>query len=277
MPTCPTCSAELPEDSNVCARCVATTIDYEEPLPKPRSILRSISEVIVVVGTIVVGFLVFVGLPHFDAGVTAARYSQCQNNLKRIGLALKAYCDEYGRLPPAYVTDAYGQRLHSWRVLILPYLDERPLYDEIDLGEPWCSPKNSRLQARMPDIFRCPASPHRGPGFTHYRAVVGDDCWMTATGKRSLGEVEEPMAASLLVGECRSAVNWMEPRDVSFDDMKSWDDEDCFLGPHEANGGGMLLFADGTVSKFRATVAKLSIENFKDECSISRSRRVIGN
>ncbi len=264
----------MPEGSNVCARCVAKTLDYEQPSEKRRSFIGRVFKVAFIVGTLVEVFLVFC-VPIFEMGLTEARYSQCKNNLKQIGLALKAYNDEYGRLPPAYVTDSEGRRLHSWRVLILPYLGERQLYEEIILNEPWDSPKNSQLHARMPDVFRCPASDYRDPGFIHYRAVVGDDCWMTATGKHSLSQLDEGVAASVLVGECRRAINWMETRDVAFEDMKSWDDGDNFLGPHEPEGGGILLFADGEFSRFRASVARVSIEVLKDECSLSRSSRMI--
>jgi Protein of unknown function (DUF1559) len=62
----------------------------------------------------------------------AARRAQCRNNLKQIALALHDYHQQYGVLPPAYVADASGRPMHSWRVLLLPFLEQQSLYDQYD-------------------------------------------------------------------------------------------------------------------------------------------------
>jgi hypothetical protein len=83
-----------------------------------------------------------------------SRQYQCRNNLKAIGLALYNYADAHGgTLPPAYVADAHGRPLYSWRVLILPYIEQRPLYDRFHLDEPWDSPNNRTLIASMPFTY----------------------------------------------------------------------------------------------------------------------------
>ena len=63
----------------------------------------------------------------------AARRSQCKGNLKQIGLALLNYHDTFGCFPPAYIADADGKPMHSWRVLILPYIDNAQLYNQSSL------------------------------------------------------------------------------------------------------------------------------------------------
>jgi len=85
-----------------------------------------------------------------------ARRVQCMNHLKQIRLALDFYHDEYNALPPAYTTDANGKRLHSWRTLILPYMEHAALYKQINLSKPWNDPVNSALSSQMPEQFRCP-------------------------------------------------------------------------------------------------------------------------
>ena len=79
-------------------------------------------------------------LPAVQAAREAARRAQCANNLKQIGLAMHNYNDAYGCFPPAAITDAQGKPLLSWRVAILPYLENQPLYDEVQarraLGQP---------------------------------------------------------------------------------------------------------------------------------------------
>src|SRR5262245_52541441 len=107
---------------------------YESPetvgSPAERRInLRKVAlRAILVIG--VLGLLVALLLPAFPRTAReAARRMQCGNHLKQIGLALQTYHDVYGSLPPAYIADASGKPLHSWRVLILPFLGERSLYE----------------------------------------------------------------------------------------------------------------------------------------------------
>ena len=66
-----------------------------------------------------------------------ARASMCKNQLMNIGLALYQYYEQYGSFPPAYIADESGKPMHSWRVLILPYLEESALYMQYDFNEPW--------------------------------------------------------------------------------------------------------------------------------------------
>ena len=74
-------------------------------------------------------------------------------------------------LPPAYTVDAKGRPLHSWRTLILPYLEQEPLYQTIDLSKPWNDPANAKaLETSLP-VFRCPEAV--GPqNTTTYLAIV---------------------------------------------------------------------------------------------------------
>ena len=112
-------------------------------------------------------------LPATCAVREAPPRATCANNLKQIGLALHAYYDRYGSFPPAYVADANGKPMHSWRVLILPFLEHHPLYRAYDFDEPWDGPNNSQLQAQKIREYRCPEDPSAAAGTTSYVAVVG--------------------------------------------------------------------------------------------------------
>ena len=79
-------------------------------------------------------------LPAVQAAREAARRMSCSNNIKQIGLAMQNYHTAYGTLPPAYTVDAQGRPLHSWRTLILPFIEQQALYGEIDLSKPWNDP-----------------------------------------------------------------------------------------------------------------------------------------
>ncbi len=82
-------------------------------------------------------------LSPVERGLTPARRTQCRNNFKQIGLALHNYHDVYDAFPPAYTVDSDGNRLHSWRTLVLPYIDQANVYNTIDRSKPWNDPANA--------------------------------------------------------------------------------------------------------------------------------------
>src|SRR5438309_4181754 len=98
------------------------------------------------------------------------------NNLKQIVLAMHQYHEQYGRLPPAVVRTSAGQPLYSWRVLLLPYLEEEKLYAEFHLHEPWDSPHNTSLLRRMPKVYAPPSGVATGapPTSTFYQVFIGE-------------------------------------------------------------------------------------------------------
>ncbi len=77
----------------------------------------------------------------------------------------------YNSFPPAYTVDESGQRLHSWRTLILPFLEQDALYDSIDLSKPWDDPANRMAANTVIPAYACPSSAS-DPGMTNYVAVV---------------------------------------------------------------------------------------------------------
>jgi hypothetical protein len=91
----------------------------------------------------------------YDRGASSERI-QCLNNIKNINLALLNYADQNGHFPPPYIADENGKPMHSWRVLILPLIDERALYDQYNFDEPWDGPDNSKLADKMPAVFSSP-------------------------------------------------------------------------------------------------------------------------
>jgi hypothetical protein len=143
-------------------------------------------------------FLICLGLllPAVQAAQKAARRAHCQNNLKQIALALLNYEAANGCFPPAYIADKNGKPMHSWRVLILPYMEELALYKAYNFAEPWDGPKNKKLLASCPRCYQCPADPDDyGPVTqTSYVAVVGrnaagretaeaSQCWLCRRGE----------------------------------------------------------------------------------------------
>ena len=96
----------------------------------------------------------------------AARKMQCSSYSKGILLAFHNYSDTHGALPPLYTVDDEGKPLHSWRVLILPFLDQQDLYNQIRLDEPWDSEYNKQFHDRMFYYYQCHSSPQKGCSFS---------------------------------------------------------------------------------------------------------------
>lgn len=145
----------------------------------------------------------------------AARRTQCRNNLKNIGLALHNYRAAHGEFPPAYTIDADGNRLHSWRTLILPYLDQQELFDRIDLDKPWDHPANQEAYDTGIYSYHCLSSDRR-LNFTTYLALVGPNRCLGATEPRTASEITDEPSETLMIVDVGTdkSVHWMEPADV---------------------------------------------------------------
>lgn len=139
------------------------------------------------------------------------------NNLKHIALALHNYHSALGEFPPAYKMgkDGNGDHKVSWRVLILPFLEEQALYDQYKFDEPWDSPNNKRVTAQMPRAFRALGS-KAAPTETDYFVIVGENTAFQAEKGRHFRDFTDGTSNSLLVVESRKAVHWAKPSDIEF-------------------------------------------------------------
>ncbi len=150
----------------------------------------------------------------------AANRAKSGNNLKQIGLAMHNYHDKYGVFPPPVVIDRRtGKPLYSWRVLLLPHLEEEALSHEFKLDEPWDSPHNRPLLEYMPKVYAHPSDPE--PSSTHYQVFVGpgtvfEPSWpIRIAGIRS-ADITDGLANTLLVVEAADAVPWTKPADLTY-------------------------------------------------------------
>lgn len=184
------------------------------PERKPGMARFWLIRVLAVVG--IIGVLIALLLPAVRTSGDAARRMSCGNNLKRIGLALANYESDYHCLPPAYTVDADGKPLHSWRTLILPYLEQQALYEKIDLSKPWDDPANQAAHdARVP-TYECPSNVSPA-GRTTYLAVIGPDTCLRSEGPRTLADITDDYDLTLVVMEVdpQHAVHWMSPTDAT--------------------------------------------------------------
>lgn len=171
------------------------------------------------------------------------------NNLKQIGLALHNYHEEHGCFPPAYVADAHGRPIHSWRVLILPWLEQKSVYDRYRFDEPWDGPNNRTLHDLVVSTYVCPSHPRQGHA-TSYAAVLGPEtAWQGTEPVRLERVVDGPGQTIHLVEVSTPSIHWMEPRDLAFDRMSDGlDGPKGGTGPTSGHpGGANVLNVDGSV------------------------------
>jgi len=162
--------------------------------------------------------VIVLGLPLIQRprGRGGTGHSYCRGNLKQIGLALHNYHDAYDSFPPPYIADKNGKPMHSWRVLILPYMDHQKLYDEYDFSEPWNGPHNSTLADQIVATYCCPL---QGKGrTTHFLALVGPETSFAPEKVRTHRDFVDGENQTLMVLEVtNSDVHWMEPHDIDVD------------------------------------------------------------
>ncbi|HUY92074.1 MAG TPA: DUF1559 domain-containing protein [Pirellulales bacterium] len=196
-------------------------------------------------------------LPAFHDERTPWRHIQCVNNLKQIGLGLQNYNDVYKCFPPVYTTDENGKPMHSWRVLILPFIEQQALYKRYDFNEPWDGPHNSLLAKEMPACFRCPRDTANPGTNTDYVAVVGPETiWQPDQGT-TFAEIKDGSSNTIAVIEAAGAgVNWMEPRDLPFAALAKG------INPKQGPGvssmhprAALAVFADGHTQTIQQSTA----------------------
>jgi prepilin-type processing-associated H-X9-DG protein len=201
-------------------------------------------------GIAVILILVALIIPGISSAPSAGRRSQCLNNIRNIAIALHNYASHYGSLPPAYIADENGRPMHSWRVLILPYVVRSDIYSMYRFDEPWDGPENSKLHDLVVNVFACPEDGSRLKRTdTSYVAVVGPETiWPGESGFR-LDDVTDGLSQTLLVVEiAKSGIHWMEPRDLHFSQMATTINAakgQCISSPHK--GMASVAFADGRV------------------------------
>lgn len=182
-------------------------------------------------------------LPAIQASREAALRTQGQNNIKQIFLGLHSYYDVNGSFPPAVLLGPDGKTKYSWRVAILPYIDQANLYNAYDRNEPWDGPNNRKLLDQIPETLRSPKAP-KGSLNTSYFALVGEHtAFGNAPGKgRSMLDITDGTSITIMVVETKRETPWTKPEDIPY----SADDPlPKFGGYHE--GGFQVGIADGRV------------------------------
>ncbi|MCX7423695.1 MAG: DUF1559 domain-containing protein [Planctomycetia bacterium] len=142
------------------------------------------------------------------------------NNLKQIGLAMHNYEGAYTVFPPAANLDKKGKQLLSWRVHILPYVDQAALYQQFHLDEPWDSEHNKELVQKIPPVYISPSHADLAKdGKTAYLVPTGKSTAFDGKEGLAIRDFTDGLSNTILAVEAHrdSAVIWTKPDDLAVD------------------------------------------------------------
>jgi RNA polymerase sigma-70 factor (ECF subfamily) len=171
------------------------------------------------------------------------------NNLKQIALAVHNYADSNGHLPAAAIYSEDGTPLLSWRVAILPYIEQDALYKAFKLDEPWDSTHNKKLLAQMPKLYAPLAGEVKDKHSTFYRAFTGKGTVFPGPKGIRFADIVDGTSSTLMVVEAGEAVPWTKPAELRY----APDRPPPALGGMFV-GGFNAAFADGSVRFIKDTI-----------------------
>ncbi len=215
------------------------------PVAQPKKSNTTTILVIVGIGLffglfICTGILAALLLPAIQQAREAARRMSTGNNMRNIGLALLSYEATFKKFPPAYTVDAEGNKLHSWRTIILPFLEQANVYESIDFSKPWDAPENSAARNTKIPLFDCPSA-ILPPGHTLFQVIVHPRGIFTGPKQTSVSEIIDGTSNTILVAQAGKdhSVHWMEPSDM---DLPYFQVVDPDASAH--HGGAHIVLAD---------------------------------
>ena len=209
-------------------------------------------------GTLAVG--VGLLLPAVQKVREAAARTQSANNLKQIMLACHSYHDVMGHFP-ADIVDKTGKPILSWRVAILPYIEQDNVYKNFKLDEPWDSEHNKKMSSVTIKTFLSPSAMAGGAGEnvqgkTNYRGVSGPGAAFEPGKKIKITDFTDGTSNTIVVIETGELVEWAKPgNDFPFDPKKPLPK---FKMPHA--GGFQVGLGDGSVRFIRETIAEATLK-----------------
>jgi hypothetical protein len=163
-------------------------------------------------------------------------------------LAVANYHETYGCFPPAYIAGRDGKPMHSWRVLILPFLEQQALYNAYKFDEPWNGPHNRKLASQIGTIYLRSGLDSNQSQTTSFVAVVGPQTVWPGSQPKSYKDVADGTHNTLMIVEVPDGqFLWMEPKDLEFDSMSFKINDGSGRGLGSRLGGARVVSADGAV------------------------------
>jgi hypothetical protein len=213
----------------------AASEQFAETAPKAQKLKHVLETIVAIAAPRVDGSRVVMSLPGdvaqqgklrellaeaSDAALESGRRQQRMQQFKQMALAIHTFADARKHLPPPSLRNEQGQPLLSWRVAILPYLEESKLFQQFRLDEPWDSPHNLALAKQMPDVYADPSQPRLAKeGKTTYLAPVGPGTVFDTDTGIAFRDISDGTSKTILLVEVapENAVVWTKPEDWEVD------------------------------------------------------------
>jgi hypothetical protein len=177
--------------------------------------------------------------------ITSRQLRASSKNLEQIALAIHSYLDANGELPANQFSQD-KKPLLSWRVQILPFVEQKELFNQFKLDEPWDSNHNKKLIDKMPTLY-APIRAKAEKGMTFYQAFGGSNGWLRPGGNLS-ASFPDGTSNTFLCAEAKAPVVWTKPEDLKFNGKDVPALGGLFDGRFHA------AMADGSVRRFRKGV-----------------------
>jgi len=189
-------------------------------------------------------------LPAVQKVRQAATRTQGVNNLKQLGLAFHNYESAYSNFPGNITDKKTGKALLSWRVAILPFIEQDNLYRQFKLDEPWDSEHNLKIAKIAIKLYTPPGQQvqqdSQGNCMTPYQGLAGPSGLLEPGKKIRLANITDGTSNTILLVEAKNMVIWTKPDDVPFDPKAGFAEPEKVFGGLSPNGFNSL-FADGSV------------------------------
>lgn len=203
-----------------------------------------------------------VGTPLLTLARENARRTRTVTNLKHLGLAMHNYYEVHKSFPPSGTVSKDGkQRLLSWRVMILPYLDQEALYKQFHLDEPWDSEHNKGLIAKLPEIYDSAIwnAEMRQKGMTTYQVPVGPKTVFGMLEGAKFRDIIDGTSNTVMIVDVlpERAVVWTKPDDLPFDPKDPW--RGVAVLP---KGTFWACFCDGSVRRFDNSTTAINLRRY---------------
>lgn len=204
---------------------------------------------------LVCGGVVLLMVPAVQQARTAARVTQSKNNLHIIGIALHNYHDTYATFPPGGIYGEDGTEYISWQTSILPFVEQAPLYNQIDTEAPWTDPANRPYYATVVSYYQHPSvaePPVNGQGYavSHY---AGNSQIFGPNSMMRFRHFTDGSSNTVLGGEVAAGFRpWADPGNVRDPAAGIAAGPNTFSSPDRP--GAQFLFADGAVKFINSDV-----------------------
>jgi hypothetical protein len=202
-------------------------------------------------------FLIVRGVQRAAEGIGAGmaqigETATASANAEQLAEALQEYEKANGRFPPPYLKTKDGKPGLSWRVAILPYLDEKDSFKKFKLDEPWDSPNNKPLLENMPECFSGPKSAREHS--THFRVFVGRRTMFDpARNGVRIADVTDGLANTIMIVEAEQAVPWTKPEELDYDANRP------LPALRRTMLGSLIIAADGEVHYLQPSNSEATI------------------